>query len=332
MSDSVESEWSGSFRSGRTSSFLPCKSECVPGDSSPATFRNSDAQTDPSISQHVRGPQNVAVDRLVKLKQGLRGLDAESFWTQLMEQLASLCDSQYAFVAHRIHDNEAAKGVESRNPSLHGIAFYYNDGHGTVGMYRNRSFAGGNPQFHMDHGKACLIPENLGSFISFDQDKLPFAAEGYLAVPLFSDTKYAAYLGLMWSGPGLQKRTLSWQFLQMILHSLEDLIVKRIADEANDVKLDRSIREAHTVSASQKMVDDTHLNLVQGHADFSSHALKPYARSLSHELRTPMQGIVGMLDVMHATVREAMLGKPPPTTGGVFQALKESIEMVQGLC
>ncbi|KAH8428712.1 uncharacterized protein LDX57_006400 [Aspergillus melleus] len=329
MSDSVESEWSNSFRPGRTSSFLPCKSECLPGDSSAATLRNSDAQADPSISQHVRGPQNVAVDRLVKLKQDLRGLDAESFWTQLMERLASLCNSQYAFVARKVRENDVAKDAEGRSPSLHGTAFYYNDGHQTVGMYRNRSFAGGNPQSHMDHGKACLIPENLGSFISFDQDKLPFAAEGYLAVPLFSETKCAAYLGLMWSGPGLQKRTLSWQFLEMILHSLEDLIVKRIADEAGDAKFDRPTREAHAVSVSQKIVDETHINLVQGHVDFSSHALKPYARSLSHELRTPMQGIVGMLDVMHATVREAMLGKPPPTTGGVFQALKESIEMVQ---
>ncbi|PLB54458.1 sensor histidine kinase/response regulator [Aspergillus steynii IBT 23096] len=329
MSDSVESEWSSSFRPGRTSSFLPCKSECLPGDSSAATLRNTDAQADPSVSQHARGPQNTAVDRLVKLKQELRGLDTESFWARLMEQLASLCNSQYAFVARKVRDTEAAKDVEGRSPSLHGTAFYYNDGHQTVGMYRNRSFAGGNPQFHMDHGKACLIPENLGSFVSFDQDKLPFAAEGYLAVPLFSETKCAAYLGLMWSGPGLQKRTLSWQFLEMILHSLEDLIVKRIADEAGDAKPDRPTREASTVSTGQKVVDDTHINLVQGHVDFSSHALKPYARSLSHELRTPMQGIVGMLDVMHATVREAILGKPPPTTGGVFQALKESIEMVQ---
>lgn len=330
MSDSVESEWSSSFRPGRTSSFLPCKSECLPGDSSAATLRKSDAQADPSISQHARGPQNIAVDWLVKLKQELRGLDSESFWAQLMEQLASLCNSQYAFVARKTRDNESAKDTEGRNSSLNGIAFYYNDGHQTVGMHRNRSFAGGNPQSHMDHGKACLIPENLGSFTSFDQDKLPFAAEGYLAVPLFSETKCAAYLGLMWSGPGLQKRTLSWQFLEMILHSLEGLIVKRIADEAGDVKFERPAREAHSISAGQKLVDDAHINLVQGHVDFSSHALKPYARSLSHELRTPMQGIVGMLDVMHATVREAILGKPPPTTGGVFQALKESIEMVQG--
>lgn len=43
-----------------------------------------------------------------------------------------------------------------------------------------------------------------------------------------------------------------------------------------------------------------------------------------------MQGVVGMLDVMHATVREAIETKTPVKSGGVFQALKEGIEMVQG--
>jgi CheY-like chemotaxis protein len=42
-----------------------------------------------------------------------------------------------------------------------------------------------------------------------------------------------------------------------------------------------------------------------------------------------MQGVVGMLDVMHATVREAMESKTPVKSGGIFQALKEGIEMVQ---
>lgn len=36
-----------------------------------------------------------------------------------------------------------------------------------------------------------------------------------------------------------------------------------------------------------------------------------------------------MLDVMHATVREAMESKTPVKPGGIFQALKEGIEMVQ---
>jgi signal transduction histidine kinase len=62
----------------------------------------------------------------------------------------------------------------------------------------------------------------------------------------------------------------------------------------------------------------------------AAQSFKPYARSLSHELRTPMHGVIGMLDVMHATVQEAIESQPNPTTRNIFQALKESIEVVQG--
>lgn len=59
-------------------------------------------------------------------------------------------------------------------------------------------------------------------------------------------------------------------------------------------------------------------------------SLKPYARSLSHELRTPMQGVVGMLDVIMANAKEA--GESPDSidVAKFLRDLKESIEIVQG--
>jgi signal transduction histidine kinase len=59
-------------------------------------------------------------------------------------------------------------------------------------------------------------------------------------------------------------------------------------------------------------------------------SLKPFARSLSHELRTPMHGVIGMLDVMHATVQEAIESQQNSKSRNIFQALKENIEVVQG--
>jgi hypothetical protein len=47
-------------------------------------------------------------------------------------------------------------------------------------------------------------------------------------------------------------------------------------------------------------------------------------------LRTPMQGVVGMLDIMHATVQEALESPPTESVRGVFRSLREDIEMVQG--
>jgi K+-sensing histidine kinase KdpD len=58
--------------------------------------------------------------------------------------------------------------------------------------------------------------------------------------------------------------------------------------------------------------------------------LKPYARSLSHELRTPMQGVVGMLDIMYSTVLDSIANQQSEMVRKVFEDLKSHIETVQG--
>ncbi|KAL2852860.1 hypothetical protein BJY01DRAFT_88046 [Aspergillus pseudoustus] len=319
MPDSRESEWTNSLASGPTLSFLP---QALPANS---TFRTEGPQGEGPNSQCAGNPEYAAIEWLAALKKELRVLDLESFWCKLLENTASLCNAQYAFVARRVRDDEVAKEIAGHKPSLFGTAFYYNDGSDNVGIHRNRYFAGGNPLLHMDSMKPCLIVENLSSYISFDRDRLPFSAEGYLAIPLFSSDECLAYLGLMWSGPGLQKKKLSWSFLETVLYSLEELVVQRIHEDRRTTEQDRPIPEAPSGS-SVRGGQSTYSHQAAG---FASQHLKPFARSLSHELRTPMQGIVGMLDVMHATVREALVGKPSPKAAYVFQSLKESIEMVQ---
>lgn len=313
MPEPLEPEWASSSVSGPTLSFLPQE----PTSSFPAL----DTRVENSNGQCTT--EYAAIERLTALKKELRALDLESFWTKLMEHITLLCNAQYAFVARRVREDEAAKEIGGHKPSLFGTAFYYNDGFQNVGIYRHRYFAGGNPQSHMELNKPCTVPENLSSHGSFDRDKLPFAAEGYLAIPLFSGTECLAYLGLMWSERGLQNRKLSWSFMETMLFSLEDLVVQRIHQDGNTAE-----HEQQTPGSTPKRRDETTPSAQAVH--FSSQHLKPLARSLSHELRTPMQGIVGMLDVMHATVRDALTGKPSAKTAYVFQSLKESIEMVQG--
>ncbi|KAL8709128.1 MAG: hypothetical protein Q9220_006149 [cf. Caloplaca sp. 1 TL-2023] len=69
--------------------------------------------------------------------------------------------------------------------------------------------------------------------------------------------------------------------------------------------------------------------IIPADAVTAQQSLKPYARSLSHELRTPMQGVVGMLDVMHATVQESLEGQSDPMIRKTFKILRENIEVVQ---
>lgn len=267
--------------------------------------------------------EGAAVQRLVNLKRELRSLDTEAFWGRLMEGVSSICDAQYAFVARRVSSDERVDGSDEHRPCLFGTAFYYSDGHQSAVMNRNKYFSGGNPMQHMDHQKPCLVPCNLGALTSFGPDKLPLPAEGYLAIPLFSDKKCHAYLGLMWSETGLLQRSLSWSFLEMILYSLEDLVVQRVI-ETGDRDLRRHSDDMKTAPAPLKTTGSH-----PGFAGFL-HPLKPFARSLSHELRTPMHGIVGMLDVMYATVREAIADRSSAAANYAFHSLKENIEVVQG--
>jgi signal transduction histidine kinase/DNA-binding response OmpR family regulator len=306
-------------------SFPSCKSEAV-NDGLATVTEDGDVQFDTPGRSWNDGAQTAAIEHLVTLKEGLRTPDTELFWKRLMEDITSMGKAQYGFVARRVHGGEPMPELGGRRPSLFGAVFYYNDGYQTVGLQRHRYFAGGNPLLHMDHERPCLIPDNLKSLASFGDDQLPFAAEAYLAIPLFSAGKCIAYLGLMWSPEGLRTRNLSWSFLEMMLHSLEDRIVQRLL-------LDEGFTECQNLDPSpasdMSTVQIPQTASFNDASDFTSHPLKPYARSLSHELRTPMQGVVGMLDVMHATVREAMESKTPMKSGGLLQALKEGIEMVQ---
>lgn len=323
MTDSPESD-PNSVHPRPAMSFPSCKSECL-ADGLATVHDEGDMQFDASGRAWNDGAQSAAIEHLVTLKQGLRTSDTELFWKRLMEDITSISKAQYGFVAHRVHGGEPMPELGGRRPSLFGAVFYYNDGFQNVGLQRNRYFSGGNPLLHMDHERPCLIPENLSSLVSFGDDQLPFAAEAYLAIPLLSAGKCLAHFGLMWSKEGVRNRDLSWSFLEMILHSLDELIVQRLSP--NEVAPEHQNSVSPTIHPST--IHNPHADNQEDFPDFNSQPLKPYARSLSHELRTPMQGVVGMLDVMHATVREAMESKTPVKSGGIFQTLKEGIEMVQ---
>ncbi|KAJ5569865.1 CheY-like superfamily [Penicillium hispanicum] len=325
MTDSPKPDVPNSVHPRPAMSFSSCKSECI-ADGLAAVPNEGGVQYDASGQIWNDGAQKAAIEHLVTLKQGLRTSDTELFWKRLMEDITSISKAQYGFVARRVHGGESVPEMAGRRPSLFGAVFYYNDGYQKVGFQRNRYFTGGNLLLHMDHERPCLIPENLKSLVSFGDDQLPFPAEAYLAIPLFSAGKCLAYFGLMWSADGVRTRNLSWSFLEMILHSLDDMIVQRVL--LDNICAEPQSCEPPSVNPPTDPKSQT-ISLEDASSDFTSQPLKPYARSLSHELRTPMQGVVGMLDVMHATVREAMESKTPIKPGRIFQTLKEGIEMVQ---
>ncbi|KAF4994752.1 hypothetical protein F66182_16429 [Fusarium sp. NRRL 66182] len=115
----------------------------------------------------------------------------------------------------------------------------------------------------------------------------------------------------------------------MILHSLEDLIAGRVVDETALPTHSNDPASSVPLEPVSHDVDPHRKHASAPASPIFAHPLKPYAPSLSHELRTPMQGVVGMLDVMHANVEEAIDGRVTTKSFRLLQDLKENIELVQ---
>ena len=264
-----------------------------------------------------------AAEKLIKLKAALARAETEEFWTMATEGLADITDAQYAFISKRMLVDEEDAAVEmpplgEPGSCLMSQALYFNDGHGHAGNPRNVKYiAYGCPCAHMKHDKVFVIPDHLSEVIPKNPNAAAFVvpAEGYLAVPLTHEGRCFAHFGVMWSAEGLARRELSFAFMEMMFHSLEDIILNGFLERGHFSK---------AVKAQETK------NVIPHEAVTATQSLKPYARSLSHELRTPMQGVIGMLDVMYATVQEAAEGQRDPRVRAVLDALRENIEIVQG--
>ncbi|KAI9851113.1 MAG: hypothetical protein M1838_004448 [Thelocarpon superellum] len=294
---------------------------CLPNFKSGMVMHHGDDQFQEDLRRHFVVAENNASEEIVKLKTRLRTSSTVEFWAILMEGMTEIAGAQYAFVAKRILVDDAESAVEmppigEPGSCLMGLAFYFNDGNGLTGMFRDYKYlAYGAPCAHMRHDKVFLIPENLNDFVPENVNNFPFPTDAYLGIPLFSEGKCFAHFGLMWTTQAVKDCRLSWGFLELFLHSLEDLVLQRIL-EGGSFAPDEERQEGVG-------------KVIPKEAVTAAQSLRPYARNLSHELRTPMQGVVGMLDIMYATVQEAVEAEGNHERREVFQTLRENIEVVQ---
>ncbi|KAL8634531.1 MAG: hypothetical protein Q9228_007874, partial [Teloschistes exilis] len=234
--------------------------------------------------------------------------------------MTTICGAQYGFVTKRILVDDQNTAVEmppigQPGSCLLGVVFYYNDGKDVVDLHRDFKYlAYGAPCENMKHDKVFLIPNNLQEFVLNNPNAFPFPTDAYLGVPLWMEGKCFGHFGMMWTTDGVTQKTLSYAYIEMLLHSLEDVILERLEEGMGFSKGPEGARPSKIIPAD---------------AVTAQQSLKPYARSLSHELRTPMQGVVGMLDVMHATVQESLEGQSDAMTRKIFKTLRENIEVVQ---
>ena len=162
----------------------------------------------------------------------------------------------------------------------------------------------------------------MSQFLPKNPNELPIVAEGYLGIPLVWQGKPFAYFGLCWSQEALDRRKLSWAYMEMIMHALEDVVIEKLLSG-------HSFATTNTREGAKPITPPEPAELVHKEAVTAQQSLRPYAKSLSHELRTPMHGVVGMLDIMHATVQEQIEGSASSSTRSIFRSLRDSIEVVQ---
>jgi len=307
-----------------TESLIDRVSLCLPNFAEDSVIHSGDEGFRDVLRQYFPSAESNATERLVHLKEKLRRASTHDFWGILMEEMCDITGSQCGFVAKRMLVDDQDSAVEmpelgEPGSCLMGVAFYINNGTDVKEMYRDyRYHAYGTPCAHMKHDKVFIIPERMTEFISNNPNKMPWEkSEAFIGLPLFTEGKCFAHFGMIWSSEGASRRTLGWNYIEMFLHSLEDMILQRILEGRGFAK---------EVAAPES----TPAKVIPLSAITASQSLKPYARSLSHELRTPMQGVVGMLDIMYSTVLDAMASQQNERVREVFQDLKNHIEVVQG--
>ena len=308
----------------QTETLLERISLCLPDFARDSIIHGGDEGFMDAIRQYFPAAESNASERLVTLKSKLRNASTHEFWSILMEGMCDITGSQCGFVAKRMLVDDLDSAVEmpelgEPGSCLMGVAFYINNGSDVKELCRDyRYHAYGTPCAHMKHDKVFIIPERMAEFLPNNPNAMPWKqSEAFVGLPLFTEGKCFGHFGLIWDSDGAAKRKLGWSFLEMFLHSLEDMILQRIL-------------EGRGFAKEFSTTESTTTKIIPRSAITASQSLKPYARSLSHELRTPMQGVVGMLDIMYSTVLDAIAGQHSEGVRSIFEELKSHMEVVQG--
>ena len=274
-----------------------------------------------TLASYIHDDEATAQERMIRLKRECRSTTNEDFWQVLCQGLTQVFGAQWAFVTKREDhtDSDGAGLVPIGEPGSHfiGISWYYDDRHGNAGFGKNLRYrAWGCACSFMKHEKVFIVPKGLEEFAPFDpnQEYLPLRCDSYIALPLFDlQGRCFAHFGVLWTAEGREGKTLGWGFIEAMLHSIEDMVTHRL--------LERQSPETVPGTPAERA----------NHGTNTPGSLQPHAQTLSHELRTPMQGVVGMLDLMHSNVEEISEHPCGPSFRNMLNGFKNNIEVIQGM-
>ncbi|PQE12518.1 hypothetical protein CJF30_00002402 [Rutstroemia sp. NJR-2017a BBW] len=295
---------------------------CLPDFTEDSILHSGDDGFRNILEQYFPTAESNASERLVNLKSRLRKASTHDFWAILLEEMCNITGAQCGLVAKRMLVDDQDSAIEmpelgEEGSCLMGVAFYmkHDEFEELKRDYRYTAF--GTPCAYMKYDKVFIVPERLSEVTANNPNVMPWGpSEAFIGVPLMLEGKCFAHFALIWSADGARKKQLGWTYIEMFMHSLEDMILERIV-------------QGQSFAKEEVSSELTAAKIIPLAAITASQSLKPYARSLSHELRTPMQGVIGMLDIMYSTVVEAMTEQQNDRVRSVFNDLKANIEIVQ---
>ncbi|KAF8453941.1 hypothetical protein BGX38DRAFT_1141233 [Terfezia claveryi] len=265
-----------------------------------------------------------AARQIWELKALLRNkANSAEFWRILVEGMVEITGAQSSFVARQIQDDVDNSPLEDHpcvDPKCAGtqkmlaIASCLDDGRGKRKIYHLQEYV---TEHSLVQDKVILIPHSLTekhpimkNILSLDF--IPY--EAMLCVPLSHDTETITQMGLLWTREGLRsKPPMTWGCITIILHALEDLVQSHLVKQL----------AAEQATTTPGELPNT------GFPHCCKMSFKPYARNVSHELRTPMQGVVGMLDLIQASIKDLAAATKPYTRKSIVKSLLENIEVAQ---
>lgn len=280
-----------------------------------SALQEGDAHFRKTVRRAYDDAETIALEQLVQLKAILRDTNDDEFWLSFCQGLSRIADAQYAMIAKRIED---APPLDTPGACLMALCWFWDNGHGCEGSATNMTYhAYSCPCALMKYDKVLLIPEKVNELFPANPNasSLVFPAEAYLAIPIMADGKCTGHFCLMWTKEALERKRLGWGFVEMLCHALEDVVLERVHGGAE-------FPESKTPEEDDSMVAVQTMSALQ--------SFKPFARNLSHELRTPMQGILGTLDIMFATIFDATQTQQDPEARKIMDGLQKDIQVIQG--
>ncbi|KAI5290781.1 hypothetical protein KEM54_000477 [Ascosphaera aggregata] len=239
-----------------------------------------------------------AFNEIRELRNELRREESMLFWTKLIKGMARTCKAQYAFITSPICPVD---------PEIRPAGIGYDNRHHLAS--EKVSDEPGRVVFEIPSVlpiEGCdLITSDLPAVMGEENmAKLPFTMQSYLCVPLPISRTRTISIGMMWTQEGLTRLDLPWTAVKLLVYAFEELVTTRAkyvglhkaSPHRHNLKKEGNVRQN---DRGRRRVSTLHKMPRSRYPSF-----RAFAPHLSHELRTPMQGVVGMFDVVRADIED----------------------------